>query len=191
MLPPKKKLGSSYTVVPTRSNMTRTGRLAASMNQEFGQKPVKEKPLNNINRTSMSVSNSFNFPKSDLEVTVTGNKKQAAKPAAKKSAKPAAKKASSKLAAVGSKKRADQYKQRGWAPDNTVNAKVKTETKKVAKVGSSLSDTKKVKPKVATPKKLKGSAKTRAKGEAALASGNLTKARRLRKRYDRQTKRGK
>ena len=188
MLPPKKKLGSSYTVVPTRSNMTRTARLAASMNREVGQKPVKKKPLNNINRTSMSVSNSFNFPKSDLEVTVTGNKKQAAKPAAKKTA---AKKPSSKLAAVGSKKRADQYKQRGWAPDNTVNAKLKTETRKATKVGSSLSDTKKVKPKVATPKKLKGSAKTRAKGEAALASGNLTKARRLRKRYDRQLKRGK
>ena len=189
MLPPKKKLGSSYTVVPTRSNMTRTGRLAASMNQEFGQKPVKEKPLDNINRTSMSVSNSFNFPNSDLEVTVTGTKKQAAAPAKKADAP--AKKASSKLAAVGSKKRADQYKQRGWAPDNTVNAKVKTETKKVAELGSGLSDTKNVKPKVATPKKLKGSAKTRAKGEAALASGNLTKSRRLRGRYDRQIKRGK
>ena len=193
----KKKPGSSYTTVPSKVTLTKTARMAASRTGSAG-KPAQKKvkltaasnaaaPLKKKDGTTYRTSASYNFGKADASATVTGKRKTPAAKTTAVKAKSAPKKKSS-LAAVGSQKRMDQYNDRNWAHDSTVRMKPKA--KGIAK-GTDVSSIKTTKPKVATSKKLTGSAKTRAKGEAALAGGNTAKAQRLRRRYDRQVKRGK
>ncbi len=116
--------------------------------------------------------------------------------------------------AMGSKKRKNEYDKKGWAYDETISMEslatddkpiAKTmetpkqrEVKKVApkavKIETKVSASKpKSKKEIRTAKsverKSSKASKVRAKGEAALASGNLAKARRLKRREERIKKR--
>jgi hypothetical protein len=98
---------------------------------------------------------------------------------------------------IGSQSRRDEYTARGWAQDDTTKvvekprAKVKAvNTIKTAEV-KAVSNVEKKSVTLQTKLQPKNevdqtrSQKIRAKGEAALASGNKRKAHRLRERYDR------
>jgi hypothetical protein len=98
---------------------------------------------------------------------------------------------------IGSQSRRDEYTARGWAQDDTTKAvekpraKVKAvDTIKTAEV-KAVSNVEKKSVTLQTKLQPKNevdqtrSQKIRAKGEAALASGNKRKAHRLRERYDR------
>jgi hypothetical protein len=98
---------------------------------------------------------------------------------------------------IGSQSRRDEYTARGWAQDDTTKvvekprAKVKAvNTIKTAEVNA-VSNVEKKSVTLQTKLQPKNevdqtrSQKIRAKGEAALASGNKRKAHRLRERYDR------
>lgn len=103
--------------------------------------------------------------------------------------------------AIGSDLRRQQYKERGWADDATTKkekATVKAKPGKIKQIKIEGPSTKlaatKTKPKVkeaskAKTNKLTKAANVRAKGEAALASGNVRKARRLKRREERIKKR--
>lgn len=106
--------------------------------------------------------------------------------------------------AIGSDLRKQQYDAKGWKYDHTIAGDHEGAYKKPSKSTTPKTDTTPkvdTKPKtdttpkadttVKTPKKETSpqAAKLRAKGEAALESGNVKKAQRLRKRYDRKTAR--
>lgn len=103
--------------------------------------------------------------------------------------------------AIGSDLRRQQYKERGWADDATTKkekATVKAKPGKIKQIKIEGPSTKlaatKTKPKAkevskAKANKLTRAAGVRAKGEAALASGNVRKARRLKRREERIKKR--
>ena len=106
--------------------------------------------------------------------------------------------------AMGSDLRKQQYDAKGWKYDHTIAGDHEGAYKKPSKSTTPKTDTTPkvdTKPKtdttpkadttVKTPKKETSAkaAKLRAKGEAALESGNVKKAQRLRKRYDRKTAR--
>jgi hypothetical protein len=115
--------------------------------------------------------------------------------------------------AMGSKLRKNEYDKKGWAYDETISTKSlatdtletpkQREVKKVApkapepkavKIETKVSASKpKSKKEIRTAKsverKSSKASKVRAKGEAALASGNLAKARRLKRREERIKKR--
>tara|TARA_R110000868_G_scaffold22624_4_gene92696 strand:+ start:15788 stop:16183 length:396 start_codon:yes stop_codon:yes gene_type:complete len=98
---------------------------------------------------------------------------------------------------IGSQSRMDEYTARGWAQDDTTKAVEKPRAKvravdtiKTAEV-KAVSNVEKKSVTLQTKLQPKNevdqtrSQKIRAKGEAALASGNKRKAHRLRERYDR------
>ena len=98
---------------------------------------------------------------------------------------------------IGSQSRMDEYTARGWAQDDTTKAVEKPRAKvkavntiKTAEVNA-VSNVEKKSVTLQTKLQPKNevdqtrSQKIRAKGEAALASGNKRKAHRLRERYDR------
>jgi len=108
--------------------------------------------------------------------------------------------------AMGSDLRKQQYDAKGWKYDHTISGDHEGAYKKPSKSTTPKTDTTPkvdTKPKTdttpkadtttKTPKKETSpqAAKLRAKGEAALESGNVKKAQRLRKRYDRKTARDK
>jgi len=93
---------------------------------------------------------------------------------------------------IGSQERADEYNARGWKQDHTTQVKKEVKAVKAIKqVGvkdvASEPSTKLAVKQTAPKKEVKQSRsqKIRAKGEAALASGDKKKAHRLRKRFDR------
>lgn len=132
-------------------------------------------------------------------LTITDNRKKPApeKPAAPK---PYVKKGgkatgSIKNYAIGSDARRKEYDARGWAYDNTIKRPKATKSNVSSIKAKSASIDLKPKasvltsaPKTTVPASKTKSSKIRAKGEAALASGNVKKAQRLRKRYDRVAK---
>lgn len=134
-------------------------------------------------------------------LTIKDNRKKAApkKPAAPK---PYVKKGgkatgSIKNYAIGSDARRKEYDARGWAYDSTikkpkavkpVTSTIKSKPVSIAPKPKASVLTSAPKPRVATSAPKSKSSKIRAKGEAALASGNVKKAQRLRKRYDRVAK---
>ena len=108
--------------------------------------------------------------------------------------------------AIGSDLRKQQYDAKGWKYDHTIAGDHEGAYKKPSKSTTTKTDTTPkvdTKPKTdttpkadtttKTPKKETSAkaAKLRAKGEAALESGNVKKAQRIRKRYDRKTARDK
>ena len=134
-------------------------------------------------------------------LTIKDNRKKAApkKPAAPK---PYVKKGgkatgSIKNYAIGSDARRKEYDARGWAYDSTikkpkavkpVTSTIKSKPVSIAAKPKASVLTSAPKPRVAASAPKSKSSKIRAKGEAALASGNVKKAQRLRKRYDRVAK---
>lgn len=101
--------------------------------------------------------------------------------------------------AIGSEARRKEYDARGWAYDSTIKkpkaaksvaSAIKSKPVSIATpkpTASTSIPTAKPKATVSTPKAK--SSKIREKGEIALATGNVKKAQRLRKRYDRIKKR--
>lgn len=134
-------------------------------------------------------------------LTIKDNRKKAApkKPAAPK---PYVKKGgkatgSIKNYAIGSDARRKEYDARGWAYDSTIKkpkavkpvaSTIKSKPVSIAAKPKASVLTSAPKPRVAASAPKSKSSKIRAKGEAALASGNVKKAQRLRKRYDRVAK---
>lgn len=126
--------------------------------------------------------------------TPPAKKPAAPKPYVKKGGKATG---SMKNYAIGSEARRKEYDARGWAYDSTIkrpktaklnvsSIKPKTFSIDTKPKASVLTSAPKPKITVSTPKTK--SSKIRAKGEAALASGNVKKAQRLRKRYDKVAK---
>jgi hypothetical protein len=168
----------------------------ANINKGPGGKLVDAMKKNNAEYGSIKTDG-----KNTTIITIADNRKKATtkkpttpKPYVKKGGKATG---SIKNYAIGSDARRKEYDARGWAYDSTIK-RPKTPKSNVSSIkpksvsidaepkASVLTSPPKPKATVSAPKTK--SSKIRAKGEAALASGNVKKAQRLRKRYDRVTK---
>lgn len=168
----------------------------ANINKGPGGKLVDAMKKNNAQYGSIKTDG-----KNTTIITIADNRKKATtkkpttpKPYVKKGGKATG---SIKNYAIGSDARRKEYDARGWAYDSTIK-RPKTTKSNVSSIkpksvsidtepkASVLTSPPKPKTTVSVPKTK--SSKIRAKGEAALASGNVKKAQRLRKRYDRVAK---
>lgn len=180
----------------------------ANINKGLGGKLVDAMKKNNAEYGSIKTDG-----KNTTIITIADNRKKATtkkpttpKPYVKKGGKATG---SIKNYAIGSDARRKEYDARGWAYDDTIKGYNKDSSKKQQRtqlkstvsaikpitsadikpqISASPISIPTIKPSTPAATTQSKSSKIRAKGEAALASGNVKKAQRLRKRYDRVAK---
>ena len=145
--------------------------------------PGKQKKIKNTNQKSSTLS--------------FGPKLTSSKPAVSKSGKKSMRRhavnTTLKSKPIGSSSRFKAYKELGLKQDHTTTGRKiggakPAGVKKMKLSGPSASVNTTKKAKASSSGKVKRASKIRAKGEAALKSGNLKKARRLARKYNRKTK---